>query len=96
MEIGDGRGKWKWEGGRHLARQVVDGDSVALVIKGKGVLSTRSIALADVVKAVVQVEFSRPTAEEMDLAGGVVGGRPSPANTDEIVNVEAPEEGSDK
>jgi ribosome maturation factor RimP len=48
------------------------------------------------VKAVVQVEFSRPTAEEMELAGGVVGGRPSPANTDEIVNVEAPEEGSDK
>lgn len=75
---------------------LLDGDSVALVIKDKGVLSTRSIALADVAKAVVQVEFSRPTAEEMDLAGGVVGGRPSPANTYEIVNVEAPEEGSDK
>ncbi|OZC70514.1 ribosome maturation factor RimP [Rhodococcus sp. 06-462-5] len=74
----------------------LDGDSVTVVIKEKGVLSTRSVALADVVKAVVQVEFSRPSAEEMDLAGGVVGSRPSPANTDEIVDVEAPEEGSDK
>ena len=47
-------------------------------------------------KAVVKVEFSKPTAEEMDLAGGVVGGRPSPANTDDIVDVEAPEEGANK
>lgn len=75
---------------------VLDDDSVTVVIKEKGVLSTRSVALSDVVKAVVQVEFSRPSAEEMDLAGGVVGSRPSPANTDEIVDVEAPEEGSDK
>ena len=73
---------------------VLDGDSVTVVIKEKGVLSTRSVALSDVVKAVVQVEFSRPSAEEMDLAGGVVGSRPSP--TDEIVDVEAPEEGSNK
>ncbi|WP_032403218.1 ribosome maturation factor RimP [Rhodococcoides fascians] len=75
---------------------LLDGDSVTVVTKEKGVLSTRSIVLTDVVKAVVQVEFSRPTAEEMDLAGGVVGSRPSPANTDEIVDVEAPEEGSNK
>lgn len=75
---------------------VLDGDSVTVVIKEKGVLSTRSVALSDVVKAVVQVEFSRPSAEEMELAGGVVGSRPLPANTDEIVDVEAPEEGSDK
>ncbi|MFI8567217.1 ribosome maturation factor RimP [Rhodococcus sp. NPDC078407] len=74
----------------------LDADSVTVVIKDKGVLSTRSIVLADVVKAVVQVEFSKPTAEEMDLAGGVVGSRPSPANADEIVDVEAPEEGSNK
>ncbi|WP_206490482.1 ribosome maturation factor RimP [Rhodococcus sp. KRD162] len=75
---------------------VLDGDSVTVVIKQKGVLSTRAVSLSDVVKAVVQVEFSRPSAEEMDLAGGVVGSRPSPANTDEIVDVEAPEEGSNK
>ena len=75
---------------------LLDGDAVTVVIKEKGVLSTRSIVLTDVVKAVVQVEFSKPTAEEMDLAGGVVGGRPSPANTDDIVDVEAPEEGANK
>ena len=75
---------------------LLDGDAVTVVIKEKGVLSTRSIVLTEVVKAVVQVEFSKPTAEEMDLAGGVVGGRPSPANTDDIVDVEAPEEGANK
>ncbi|MGV8870963.1 MAG: ribosome maturation factor RimP [Rhodococcus sp. (in: high G+C Gram-positive bacteria)] len=75
---------------------VIDGHSVTVVVTEKGVLSTRSVTLADVVKAVVQVEFSRPTTEEMDLAGGVVGSRPSPANTDRIVDVEAPEEGSNK
>nr|WP_296767414.1 ribosome maturation factor RimP [Rhodococcus sp. (in: high G+C Gram-positive bacteria)] len=74
----------------------LDGDSVTLVTRTKGVLATRSIELSKVVKAVVQVEFSRPKADEMELAGGVVGGRPAPADSDEIVNVETPEEGSDK
>ncbi|WP_072802110.1 ribosome maturation factor RimP [Rhodococcoides yunnanense] len=75
---------------------VLDEGSVTLVFHSKGVLASRVIDIADVVKAVVQVEFSRPKAEEMELAGGVVGGRPAPADTDEIVNVESPEEGSDK
>lgn len=74
----------------------LDGESITVVITEAGVLTTRSIALSDVVEAVVQVEFSRPSAEEMDLAGGVAGSRPSPANTDEIVDVEAPKKGSDK
>jgi ribosome maturation factor RimP len=73
---------------------LLDGDVVTVVTRTKGVLATRDIVLANVVKAVVQVEFSRPKADEMELAGGVVDGRPAPADTDEIVNVETPEEGS--
>jgi len=75
---------------------VLDGGVVTIVTRTKGVLATRAVELSSVVKAVVQVEFSRPKAEEMELAGGVVDGRPAPADSDEIVNVEAPEEGSDK
>ncbi|WP_338892784.1 ribosome maturation factor RimP [Rhodococcus sovatensis] len=75
---------------------VLDGGVVTIVTRTKGVLATRAVELSSVVKAVVQVEFSRPKVEEMELAGGVVDGRPAPADSDEIVNVEAPEEGSDK
>lgn len=75
---------------------LLDGGSVTLVTRTKGVLATRNVELASIVKAVVQVEFSRPKPDEMELAGGVVDGRPAPADSDEIVNVETPEEGSDK
>lgn len=74
----------------------LDGQTVTLVTRTKGVLATREIDVTNVVKAVVQVEFSRPKADEMELAGGVVDGRPAPADTDDIVNVDTPEEGSDK
>lgn len=74
----------------------VDGGVLTVVLRTKGELSTREISLGDIVEAVVQVEFSAPKQDEMDLAGGVVAGRPTPANTDEIVNVDTPEEGSDK
>ena len=74
----------------------LDGETVTLVTRPKGILSTRQVALSTVVKAVVQVEFSRPKADEMEMAGGVADGRPTPADTDEIVNVDTPEEGSDK
>ena len=53
---------------------LLDGDVVTVVTRTKGVLATRDIVLANVVKAVVQVEFSRPKADEMELAGGVVDG----------------------
>lgn len=74
----------------------LDGRSLTVVTRDKGVLATRVVELDDVVKAVVQVEFSKPKADEMELTGGVVDGRPAPADNDEIVNVETPEEGSDK
>ena len=74
----------------------LDGETVTLVTRAKGVLRTREVALSTVVKAVVQVEFSRPKADEMELAGGGADGRPAPADTDDIVNVDTPEEGSDK
>jgi ribosome maturation factor RimP len=75
---------------------LLDGDVVTVVTRTKGVLGTRTVDLSSVVKAVVQVDFSRPKAEEMELAGGVLDGRPAPADADQIVNVETPEEGSDK
>ncbi|SNS28069.1 ribosome maturation factor RimP [Rhodococcoides kyotonense] len=73
-----------------------EGGSVTLVTRTKGVLATRTVEFAEISKAVVQVEFSRPKADEMELAGGVFGGRPAPADNDEIVNVDTPEEGLDK
>lgn len=48
---------------------------VALVVPAKGGPVVREIPLVDVVKAVVQVEFSPPNAAELALAGGVADGR---------------------
>ncbi len=59
-----------------LARVGALGDGVvALVVPAKGGPVVREIALADVAKAVVQVEFSPPNAQEMELAGGLAAGR---------------------
>ncbi|MGW0044829.1 ribosome maturation factor RimP [Rhodococcus sp. NPDC003348] len=67
-----------------LARVGVLGDGVvALVVPAKGGPEVREIALADVVKAVVQVEFSAPNAKELELAGGVAAGRAVPGEIDE-------------
>jgi ribosome maturation factor RimP len=50
--------------------ELVDG-SVRLVVAGKRLsdLTTRDVALSDVAKAVVQVEFSPPNRRELELAG---------------------------
>ncbi|KZM74810.1 ribosome maturation factor RimP [Nocardia terpenica] len=55
---------------------------VALVLGGKRKPHRVTVALADIEKAVVQVEFSPPGAAEMELAGGVVPGRPEPGAAD--------------
>lgn len=54
--------------------------SVALVVAGKGGPTIREVALADVGKAVVQVEFSPPNAAELELAGGFPAGRAVPGD----------------
>ncbi|MFI6429326.1 ribosome maturation factor RimP [Rhodococcus oryzae] len=60
------------------------GDGViAIVLPGKGGPSVREIALADIDKAVVQVEFSPPNERELELAGGVAEGRVASAQIDE-------------
>jgi ribosome maturation factor RimP len=41
-----------------------------LVIRAGGGWTVRRVELADVRKAVVQVEFSPPKAEELELVGG--------------------------
>jgi ribosome maturation factor RimP len=46
-----------------------DGEQVDLVIAERGRLSVRRVALADIAKAVVQVEFSPPNRRELELAG---------------------------
>ncbi|MCM6774063.1 ribosome maturation factor RimP [Nocardia sp. CDC159] len=51
---------------------------VALVLGGKRKPHRVTVPLADIEKAVVQVEFSPPGAAEMELAGGVAPGRPEP------------------
>jgi len=51
---------------------------VALVLGGKRKPHRVHVPLADIERAVVQVEFSAPGAAEMELAGGVAPGRPAP------------------
>ncbi|MEU6560933.1 ribosome maturation factor RimP [Nocardia nova] len=60
---------------------------VALVLGGKRAPHRVTVALADIGSAVVQVEFSRPGAAEMELAGGVAAGRPEPGVADDAVDV---------
>jgi ribosome maturation factor RimP len=55
---------------------------VALVLGGMRGPRSVTVPLADIGKAVVQVEFSPPGAAEMALAGGVVPGRPEPGASD--------------
>ncbi len=51
----------------------VDDGIVDLVVPERGGWAVRRIALADIRKAVVQVEFSPPSAKELELAGGIAG-----------------------
>lgn len=51
---------------------VVDGGA-DLVIRDRGGWAVRRIPLADVRKAVVQVEFSAPSTRELELVGDTVG-----------------------
>ena len=56
---------------------------VALVLGGRRKPHRVHIPLADIERAVVQVEFSAPGAAEMELAGGVAPGRPAPGAQDD-------------
>jgi ribosome maturation factor RimP len=60
------------------------GDSVALVLGGRRDPHRVTVPLADIATAVVQVEFSPPGARELELAGGVVPGRPAPGQEDAV------------
>ncbi|QXW02690.1 ribosome maturation factor RimP [Rhodococcus globerulus] len=62
---------------------VLGEDSVAVVMNGRGGLTVRGIPLADVQKAVVQVEFSKPSDAELELAGGIPEGRAVHTDLDE-------------
>lgn len=61
------------DGSSQTARigEITDG-SVRLVVAGAkpGQFAVRDVTLADIVKAVVQVEFSPPGRKEIELAGG--------------------------
>ncbi|MBO0854377.1 MAG: ribosome maturation factor RimP [Nocardia sp.] len=64
---------------RFDARIGACGDTeVALVLGGRRAPHRVNVALADIESAVVRVEFSRPGAAELALAGGVAVGRPEP------------------
>ncbi|WP_067477849.1 ribosome maturation factor RimP [Nocardia amamiensis] len=65
------------------------GDSVALVLGGKRDPHRVTVPLADIASAVVQVEFSPPGARELELAGGVVAGRPAPGEDDAVAVADA-------
>ncbi|MFR9751842.1 ribosome maturation factor RimP [Nocardia sp. 004] len=60
------------------------GASVALVLGGNRNPHRVMVPLADIADAVVQVEFSPPGAKELELAGGVVPGRPTPGREDAV------------
>jgi ribosome maturation factor RimP len=67
--------------GRKIDAELVDGSTVTarlgavsdgavdLVVRDRGHWAVRRVPLADIVKAVVQVEFSPPNARELELAG---------------------------
>lgn len=46
-----------------------NGGTVRLVVRERATFSVRELALGDVAKAVVQVEFSPPNPRELELAG---------------------------
>jgi ribosome maturation factor RimP len=50
-------------------------DAVALVVRDGRDWAVREVPLAEVVKAVVQVEFSSPAAAELELATGTIRGK---------------------
>jgi ribosome maturation factor RimP len=64
------------------------GDTVALVLGGKRKPHRVNVPLADIAEAVVQVEFSPPGAVELELAGGVVPGRPVPGQEEDALAVD--------
>lgn len=68
------------EGKRSFEARVgaLAGERVALVLGGRNSPHRITVPLADIGKAVVQVEFSTPGAAELELAGGIVPGRPAP------------------
>lgn len=73
------------------------GDGVVdLVVRTGSRLEVRPVELRDIKKAVVQVEFSRPDARELELAGGIPEGRVAPADADASVEEVEEVEGSDK
>lgn len=77
-----------------LARVGALGDGVVdLVVPAKGGPVVREIALADVAKAVVQVEFSPPNAQEMELAGGLAAGRAAAGEVTEGIETDDDIEG---
>ncbi|MBF6354641.1 ribosome maturation factor RimP [Nocardia higoensis] len=58
--------------------------TVALVLGSRHKPHRVHVPLADIERAVVQVEFSPPGARELELAGGVAPGRPQPAEDDDL------------
>jgi ribosome maturation factor RimP len=56
----------------------LDDGSVDIVVRSKSGPTVRALALDEVERAVVQVEFSPPNARELELTGGVAQGRPAP------------------
>ncbi|MFC9440981.1 ribosome maturation factor RimP [Nocardia sp. NPDC057030] len=67
----------------------LSGDTVALVLGGKHKPHLVHVPLADIAEAVVQVEFSKPGAKELELAGGIIPGRPVPGQHDDEPAVDA-------
>ncbi|MGI9161315.1 MAG: ribosome maturation factor RimP [Mycobacterium sp.] len=76
--------------GRKVEFELVDAETVSgrlgvivdgvadLIVRERSRLTVRKVALSDIRKAVVQVEFSAPSAQELELAGG-----PSPTTRTE-------------
>ncbi|RMI35673.1 ribosome maturation factor RimP [Nocardia stercoris] len=65
---------------------------VALVLGGRQRPHRVVVPLADIDKAVVQVEFNPPGAAELELAGGVLPGRPAPGDRSGTENADAAED----
>ena len=53
------------------------GDAIALVVSDGRGWAVREVPLVEIMKAVVQVEFSPPAQAELELATGLIRGRPT-------------------
>lgn len=71
------------------------GDEIRVVLPDRSGPIVRAIPLSEIRHAVVEVEFSKPNARELELAGGLPDGRAAAGEIAEVTGDEEDEEDED-